>query len=201
VGISERELAFFMENPCIPDIAGFNYYITSERYLDKNLKNYPEHLWGGNHRHKYVDTEAVRVKHNGGGGLELLLQEAWERFKIPIAITEAFMSCPEEEEQVRWLSEVCSHVSNALSNGVDLRAVTFWALFGEFSWNKLVTSMDGEYESGAFDVSEKFPRETMTAEFIRSMTATGRFDAEWLREHGWWKKEDRYHLHEMCISK
>jgi hypothetical protein len=60
--------------------------------------------------------------------------------------------------------------------------------------------MDGEYESGAFDVWAKDPQETLVADFIRSVTASGTFDSEWLGEKGWWAKEDRYHLHEMCVN-
>jgi dTDP-4-dehydrorhamnose reductase len=200
LGVKEEELYFFVENTCVPDIAGFNYYITSERYLDKNLQHYPRHLWGGNHRHRYVDTEAIRIRHKHNGGLSVLLQEAWNRFKLPMAVTEAFLSCT-QDDQVRWLDEVCDQVKSARQNGVDIRAVTFWALLGEFSWNKLVTSMDGEYVSGAFDVWGKEPRDTWIAEFIRSMARHGEFNAEWLTENGWWKREDRYHIHEMCVVK
>ena len=44
IGIDETKLEFFLDNPCPPDIIGFNYYITSERYLDENIKLYPDHL-------------------------------------------------------------------------------------------------------------------------------------------------------------
>jgi dTDP-4-dehydrorhamnose reductase len=198
-GLTEKELGFFTDNPCVPDIAGLNYYVTSERFLDRRLDHYPQHLWGGNHRHRYVDTEAVRVRHNGCGGLQVLLEEAWRRFGLPIVVTEAFLSCT-PREHVLWLNEICAQASAARDNGVDIRGVTFWGLFGEFSWNKLVTSMDGEYESGAFDVWAKDPQETLVADFIRSVTASGTFDSEWLGEKGWWAKEDRYHLHEMCVN-
>jgi dTDP-4-dehydrorhamnose reductase len=199
-GLSVDELAFFEDNPCIPDIAGFNYYVTSERFLDKNYRNYPKHLWGGNHRHRYVDTEAIRVNHSFPSGLFILLKEAWQRFKIPMVITEAFLSCT-EEEQVRWLYEICSEASRARKHGIDIRAVTFWALLGEFSWSKLVTSLDGEYASGAFDVSQKQPRETLIASFIKSLSSTGLFYPEGLPEEGWWKKIDRFHYNETCVEK
>ena len=31
-GIKEESLQFFVDNPCVPDIFGFNHYLTSERY-------------------------------------------------------------------------------------------------------------------------------------------------------------------------
>jgi dTDP-4-dehydrorhamnose reductase len=42
--IPPEELNFFIENPCTPDIFGFNYYVTSERYLDENVRHYPRPL-------------------------------------------------------------------------------------------------------------------------------------------------------------
>jgi len=39
LGIPEKSLQFFAENCCPPAIAGFNYYVTSERYLDEHTDN------------------------------------------------------------------------------------------------------------------------------------------------------------------
>ena len=55
-GISEKELEFFLKNPCPPDIIGFNYYITSERFIDENVMKYPTNLHGGNSNHSYADV-------------------------------------------------------------------------------------------------------------------------------------------------
>ena len=63
LGIPETDLQFFLDNTCPPDIMGFNYYVTSERYLDENIENYPACTHGGNGRHRYADTEAVRAGH------------------------------------------------------------------------------------------------------------------------------------------
>lgn len=200
VGMTDREILYFRDNPCVPDLAGFNYYVTSERFLDRNLEHYPPHLWGGNYRHRYVDTEAIRVRHGRSSGLQILLEEAWERLRLPIVITEAFLSCG-AHDQVRWLMDMKDKTEAAMNNGVDIRAFTFWALFGEFSWNKLVTSMDGDYNAGAFDVWGDDIRETMIAEYIRCVTKGQSFDHELTLGEGWWQREDRYHLHEVCLLK
>ena len=76
VGIKEHELQYFLENNCKPDIMGFNYYITSERYLDENLQKYPKHVHGGNGRDKYADVEVVRVPYPDETGPMVLLREA-----------------------------------------------------------------------------------------------------------------------------
>jgi dTDP-4-dehydrorhamnose reductase len=193
-GLTERELRFFEENTCIPDIGGFNYYLTSERYLDPETEYYPRHLHGGNGRDVYVDTEAIRIPHGEPFGLQVLLMEAWDRLKIPLAVTEAYLSCS-EDEQVRWLNQVLSDVETACINGVDIRAITFWALLGEFGWNKLVTSLaDGEYEAGAFDVSRHPIRETLTANFVREVCRGKRKNEPWLNQPGWWQREDRFYV-------
>ena len=89
MGIPERDIYFFKENPCTPDIFGFNHYLTSERYLDERLHFYPSHTHGGNGKDHYVDVEAVRVTMDQESGIHVLLKEAWERFHQPIA-TELF---------------------------------------------------------------------------------------------------------------
>src|SRR5690606_6931915 len=69
-GISEEELNYFQQNSCVPSILGFNYYITSERYLDENVEHYPFHKPGGNGIHQYVDVEAIRCDNISSSGLK-----------------------------------------------------------------------------------------------------------------------------------
>ena len=65
IGVSERELAAFQENPCPPDIIGINHYVTSERLLDDKLDAHPPETHGGNGRDRYADVVAVRVRQEG----------------------------------------------------------------------------------------------------------------------------------------
>ena len=198
VGLTEREILFFEENRCVPDVAGFNYYLTSERFLDEEIDLYPQHLHGGNHRDRYVDTEAIRIDHGQPSGLSLLLQEAWERFRLPMAVTEVFLSCT-PDEQVRWVYDVLQECTNAKNTGVDLQAVTWWALFGEFGWNNLVTAGDNaEYESGAFDIRSREPVETLLGTFLKEFQNPTSFSNEWLMDKGWWRREERFHHRIQC---
>ena len=73
--IPEEDFNFFLNNPCPPDIFGFNHYLTSERFLDHRTQLYPPHTHGGNHRHSYADVEAVRVELDEPTGIEVLLKE------------------------------------------------------------------------------------------------------------------------------
>lgn len=92
-GITEKELSFFQDNPCVPDVFGFNHYLTSERFLDGRLNRYPKHTHGGNGYHAYADVEAVRVDLKEETGIEVLLKEAWQRYQKPVAVTEVHLHC------------------------------------------------------------------------------------------------------------
>jgi len=105
LGIEKEKLQFFIDNPCPPDIIGVNHYLTSERFLDENIKHYPLASIGGNGLHQYADVEAIRVQVDVPHGLAHLLNEIWQRYKIPVAITEAHLDCT-REEQLRWFIQV-----------------------------------------------------------------------------------------------
>ena len=99
------ELAWFRENRCPPDVVGINHYLSSERFLDERLDRYPVDSHGGNECEAYADVLAARVVGAGPAGPERILLEAWERYRRPLAVTEAHNGCT-REEQLRWLDEV-----------------------------------------------------------------------------------------------
>ncbi|HEV7992756.1 MAG TPA: family 1 glycosylhydrolase [Gemmatimonadaceae bacterium] len=189
-GISADEIARAMGDGCPPAILGINHYATSERFLDDRLERYPESTHGGNGRHRYADVEAVRVLTNGVAGPRALLLEAWERYRIPIAVTEAHLGCT-REQQLRWLNEVWTAAHDARAVGADIRAVTAWATLGTHDWSSLVTRLDGDYEPGLFDVRAPAPRPTALATMVRSLATTGAYEHSVLGHPGWWRCEDR----------
>ncbi len=189
-GVGERELMWFAENPCPPSVVGVNYYVTSERFLDERLGRYPPHTHGGNGREAYADVEAVRVRAEGLAGARSVLSEAWERYRLPLAVTEAHMGCT-RDEQMRWLAEVWADARALGAEGVDVRAVTAWALFGSFDWDSLVTRDAGRYEPGAFDVRSPRPRPTATAHLLRDLARGVEHEHPALAAPGWWRRLDR----------
>jgi dTDP-4-dehydrorhamnose reductase len=189
-GVSEEDLLFFANNPCPPDIMGFNYYITSERYLDQNYQKYPPHTYGGNKRHRYADVEAIRVAHGQPHGLELLLKEAWARYKLPMALTEVHLHCT-REEQLRWFKEKYETCCALAQEGISIKAVTAWALFGAFGWNKLLTQPKGQYEPGVFSILSGKPRPTALASYIKSLSAIESKSHPLLFDKGWWHRNIR----------
>ena len=192
LGIEPEKLQFFIDNPCVPDMIGVNHYLTSERYLDHNIDQYPLTSIGGNGLHQYADIEAIRMHLEEPHGLEYLLKEAWQRYKIPLVITEVHLNCT-REEQLRWLHEVYEISRKLKKEGVDIRAVTVWALLGSFGWNKLLTCQPCEYESGAFDISAGYIRPTALAFLTRSLSRQENFDKHLTGQAGWWKRNTRYY--------
>ena len=189
-GATAAELAWFRTHPCPPDVLGANHYVTSERYLDARLELYPPELRGGNGRHRYADAEAVRVLSRGLLGPRRLLRAAWDRYRRPVAVTEAHLGCT-REEQVRWLAEVWAAARDLRAGGADVRAVTAWSAFGAFDWDSLVTLDRGHYEPGVFDVRATPPRPTAVAAVVKQIAAGGEPDHPVLDSPGWWKRPAR----------
>ena len=189
-GIDDAELEWFLANPCPPDVVGINHYPASERFLDQRLERYPACTHGGNGTHAYADEVALWVCADGTVGPAGLLREAWERYGIPLAITEVHNS-GNREEQLRWLLEVWSAAQTVRDEGVDVRAVTVWSLLGTYDWNALCTACAGFYEPGVFDVSSGRPRATALAAMVSHLAATGSYDHPALDSPGWWGRPDR----------
>ncbi len=192
-GMTAGEQRFFLEAGCAPDVLGLNYYLTSDRFLDDRLDRYPASQHGGNGVIAYADVEAVRVRPRGIVGHEQHLLEAWDRYRIPVAITEAHLGCT-REEQLRWLVEGWDGAHRARARGADVRAVTAWALFGSHNWNSLVTRDAGHYEPGAFDVRGPRPRPTALAAAVSELSSGRRFAHPVLAGMPWWHRPDRLAL-------
>ena len=189
-GIGAAELFWFLENKCPPDVIGINYYITSERFLDERLERYPAYTHGGNRLHKYADVEAVRVCTEGLTGARALLKETWERYGLPVAVTEVHLGCT-REEQLRWIKEIWDGAKSLRDEGADVRAVTAWSLLGSFDWNNLLTRDAGHYEPGVFDLRAPVPRPTAVAGLWRDLALGREPTHPVLDAPGWWHRLTR----------
>ena len=115
---------------------GFNHYLTSERFLDHRLPRYPGLSRAG--RPRYLCRPRGGAGEPGArAGLAPRLREAWDRYGIPIAITEIHHGCtatsscagsPRSGDRERLAHE-----------GVDVRARDAWSLFG-IDWRCLLTA-------------------------------------------------------------
>jgi beta-glucosidase/6-phospho-beta-glucosidase/beta-galactosidase len=190
-GIDARHLAQLSDDPCPPDIIGIDQYLTSDRFLDDNLDHHPNEIPGGNGRHTYVDVAAARSSvPEGETGFLTRIRETWERYRLPLALTEVHNGCT-REEQLRWLMDGWNAAMAAREEGIDLRAVSVWSLFGALDWNSLLTRREGFYEPGAFDIRFEPPRPTVIASAMRALVSSGGFDHPVLARSGWWKPDVR----------
>ncbi|WP_229421480.1 family 1 glycosylhydrolase [Telluria antibiotica] len=190
-GAGADELLWFKDNACPPDVIGVNYYITSERWLDHRAERYPE-----SHRTQYrgiphADIECSRVLATPTPGIGPLLQETWDRYGLPIAVTEAHIDA-NREDQLRWLVEIWNAARKVQQGGADIRAVTVWALLGSFDWNCLVTACHGYYEPGPFDVRGPQPRPTAVATLMRELASGRPLSHPVLQGQGWWRRPGRF---------
>jgi len=145
------QLRSLADAPCPPDVIGVNYSARRDRFLDD------------------LAPSASSV-------LEEALDKAWSRYRLPLALTESHVD--DGDEHVPWVRKAWDVAERLRFRGVDVRAVTAWALLGAFDWDSLLTRPDGRYEAGAFDVSGKEPRPTnVAAELARLATQGDRWPA------------------------
>jgi dTDP-4-dehydrorhamnose reductase len=189
-GMTRDDQRFFVKAACPPDILGLNYYLTSDRYLDHRLERYPEALRGGNGDLSYVDIDAVRGRSEGIAGPEAHLTEVWRRYGIPVALTEVHVGCT-RDEQMRWLVESWDGAKRARMRGIDVRAVTAWALLGSYNWDSLVTRDAKQYEPGVFDLRGTIPRPTALSSVVRSLATGSRPHHPALAGTPWWHRPER----------
>ncbi|MBC8004347.1 MAG: NAD(P)-dependent oxidoreductase, partial [Verrucomicrobia bacterium] len=119
-----------------------------------------------------------------------LLREAWDRYQLPLALTEVHMACT-REEQLRWFYETYQTCMKLKKEGVDFRALTAWSYFGSFDWNSLLCVKNNDYESGVFDIRSGKPRATALAGMIKSINQGQPYKNNLLDVPGWWRRSDR----------
>ena len=190
-GIAAADLLWFADNPCPPDVIGVNYYVTGERWLDHRPKRYPARFHGRVGGRTVVDIETARALATPTPGIGPLLEEVWERYQIPIAITEAHIDST-REDQLRWLFEIWRGAQQVRREGVDVRALTVWALLGSFDWNCLVSECRGYYEPGPYDVRAPLPRPTALAALVRELADGHEPSHPVLQGEGWWRQPGRF---------
>ena len=188
-GADERDLDWLREHPTPPAILGLNYYVTSDRFLDDRLDRWPTSSWGGNGRQQYADVDAVRVPRIGLRGHASVLLDAWRRYGLPLAITEAHLGCT-REEQMRWLLDAWQGAHDAAAHGADVRAVTAWALLGSWNWDSLLRRIESTgYEPGAFDVEDGARRQTAVGRLIIDLAGHREPSHPVLAVPGWWRRQ------------
>lgn len=196
MGLGDR-LRIILDDPCPADIIGINHYLTSDRFLDHRTQRYPPDRRGGSIEARYADIEAVRILGSAPAGMQGALIEAWERYGTPIAITECHNACT-REEQMRWTAEAWRIARDLRADGVDILAVTAWAVAGSRNWASLLTHDDGHYECGIFDSrtsqsgSTSQLRPTAMMPMLQELARNEPASHPAAGGHGWWRRDIRF---------
>lgn len=190
--LTGSEIRWMQDNRCPPDVIGINHYHLSNRFLDHRLELYPEWSHGGNGRDRYADVGAVDTGQADLPHSHEIMEEAWARYRIPVAITEVHTT-GHRDSQMRWLYEMWRESNKARKNGAEIIAVTAWSLLGTFDWHNLCTNCEGIYEPGVFDLrsADRTPRHTGLSKLIKELASTGDSGHPILKRPGWWRTSRR----------
>lgn len=186
-GVDHAHLAELEAAPCNPDLIGVDYYLTSDRFLDHRVQRHPCEPVGGNGVEPYVDLAAFRAGLPAGElGFASRLREVWRRYALPVVLGEVHNGCT-REEQLRWFMEGWQAACECAAEGVDVRAVTAWSMFGAVDWNSMMMREDHYYECGVFDMRAEPPRKTIMGDAISALANAQSFSHPVLGQTGWWR--------------
>jgi dTDP-4-dehydrorhamnose reductase len=191
-GASKEDIEWSRENFYAPDVLGINHYQLSNRFLDHRKELYPEEFHGGNGIDTYADVGAIDTGAADLPDPKEILLEAWNRFLIPIAITEAHAR-GSREEQMRWFYQMWKAANEAKDAGAEIIAITAWSLLGTYDWNTLCTQDKYFYEPGVYDLRSVtgMPRPTALRSLIHSLATNGKANIPLLEINGIWKSPRR----------
>jgi dTDP-4-dehydrorhamnose reductase len=181
-----RILDSLRSEPEPPDLLGIDYYVTSDRYLDHRTEIFPASTHGTAGGLRFADVEAARVEGCRIDGWRELPSETWERYELPVALTEVQLA-GDPDDQVAWWSEAWNGATAAAEAGVPVAGVTAWSAFGSFEWASVLCRPRGVYESGCFDLASGEPVATQLAAAVATTARTGRA----VGPTGWWRRDDR----------
>jgi dTDP-4-dehydrorhamnose reductase len=190
LGVDWKTLDFFSRPQCHLDLIGINHYVTSDRYLDENVDSYPVSLRGNNGRQAYADDAAVRARAIVSGGVRTAMAEAHNRYQMPMALTEIHLGST-VDDRMHWFADALESAEVNRNRGMDVRAVTAWALLGSYGWDSLVTQEGGNYEPGAFDLRGGEPQPTRFADMLRIVAKGERLPRAFVDGPRWWLQQSR----------
>jgi dTDP-4-dehydrorhamnose reductase len=179
-------LQLLVDDPEPPDILGIDHYITSDRFLDHRRELYPADIIPDAER-GFVDVELARVAGYEVDGFWRGLRETWERYHLPLALTEVHLG-GDPADEVLWWAEAWHDATSAIRAGIPVEGVTTWAAFGSCGWDALLRFHCGTYMPGCYDASSGEPVLTPLGEAVMA-TASGQPPAPVAT--GWWRQPYR----------
>ena len=116
-GVTDADLSWFRQNPVSFDIFGANYY----PWAYAELKVHPSGKF------------YTRVKRASGHKIEIIIRNAWERYHMPIMITET-SSNGDVNARARWMDETVDTVCSLREEGIPIIGYTWFPLFTMVDW-------------------------------------------------------------------
>ena len=183
-GIILKEIEWFQENTFLPHTIGINHHHLSNRFLDHRLELYPEWTYKENSSDTYADVAALETGQAELPQPESILIEAWNRYGLPLAVTEVHNK-GYRESQMRWLNQIWKAATDVREKGVDIESVTAGNIFGSFEAN--------QYTPGVFDLRNpmRVPQATALSELVKDLSLKGKSDSPLLKRPGEWKTQRR----------
>lgn len=117
-GIAPDDLAELAANPIALDTMGLNFYpqwSTTQLYLDRR----------GRLAYRPVEAD--------GAGFAALIERYWERYRVPIVVTET-SAVGSEEVRARWLEASVTAIRDLRARGVPVLGYTWFPLFTMIDW-------------------------------------------------------------------
>jgi beta-glucosidase/6-phospho-beta-glucosidase/beta-galactosidase len=109
------------------------------------IKDWFEQVKDPNSEYTAWDTEIYPK------GLQDGLIEAWERYELPIFVTEngvgvredVTVDCVQDDYRIEFMNDHINAIMNAMDKGVDIRGYYAWASFDLYSWKNGVEKRYG----------------------------------------------------------
>ncbi len=117
-GVTDTDLSWFQQNPVTFDVFGANYYPWSYAELRMHRSGKPYTV----------------VRRASGQKIEIILRAAWERYRMPIMITET-SSNGNVEARARWMDETVRTVCSLRKEGIPIIGYTWFPLFTMIDWD------------------------------------------------------------------
>lgn len=121
-GADDATLAWFAEQPVLPDVMGVNYYprISTEVFEE-----------GVHHGGGFADPRPTLDA--GTGGLVEVLTAAEDRYGVPVMLTETAVTAP-VADRVAWLHESVAAIRTLRALGRRVVGYTWWPVFDMYEW-------------------------------------------------------------------
>ncbi len=191
-GASADDLLWFRDNTCPPDIIGVNYYVTSERWLDHRPERYPQHHRGMADGIPCADIEASRALATPTAGIAPLLTEIWDRYRLPLAITEAHI----DAEPRRPVALAAGNLAGARRSRAPTASTCARSPSGRCSapstgtaWSRATPAITNRARSTC---ARRMPRPTALAAMMRELAGGKPLSHPVLRGQGWWRRPGRF---------